>query len=265
MSYCSRFGMLCAVVLAAFASIGSAGATSANTDLSDIWWNPNEAGWGMQVVNTGTFAYVTIYGYEIDGKPTWAGGGMDKTGDDPVTYAGKLYVATGPYFGGPFDPAAVNVRQVGALTFVLKSVNAGQLTYSVDGVVINTPVQRQPLKLDDYSGTYRAIATITNTGCGAQDGDYTNSVLIDITQNGQSMSQIWAYPDGTVCTHSGTYSQVGRMGRFVSDYSCTSKESGTATMFEMNNVPYMFTARLNNPGTGNGCASVGEIIGMIPR
>jgi len=33
---------MCVFLLAVFMMIGNAAATSANTDLSDIWWNPAE-------------------------------------------------------------------------------------------------------------------------------------------------------------------------------------------------------------------------------
>jgi len=64
-----RFALVCA--FAGLQTIGGAGATSANIDLSDIWWNPYESGWGMQLVNTGTFVFATIYVYGPDGNPAW--------------------------------------------------------------------------------------------------------------------------------------------------------------------------------------------------
>ena len=92
-------------------------------------------------------------------------GQLTRTGAAQITFAGPLYVTTGPYFGGPFNPGAVGARQVGTMTFVLTTVTSGQLRYSVDGVVVTKAVQRQPLTLDNYSGNYTATVTATTSGC----------------------------------------------------------------------------------------------------
>lgn len=36
-------------------------ATSYSTDSSDLWWNPNESGWGMQLVQQGSFVFATVF------------------------------------------------------------------------------------------------------------------------------------------------------------------------------------------------------------
>jgi len=251
-----------AYVLAAFAMIGSAGATSANTDLTDIWWNPSESGWGMQMVNTGRFIFVTVYAYGPDGKPTWFGGGLDKTASG--TFAGKLYVSTGPHFAGSFNPTAVNVREAGTMTFVPTTINSGQFTYSVDGVPVSKAVQRQPLPLDDYSGLYVASFAGTNTGCSilARNGPIGSAAAVEITQSGQSMSAVWMYTDGNVCTHRGTYSQLGRMGRFDATYSCTYGEVGTAAYSEMTNRIALFNARVQMQSPTTGCTSAMWMTGL---
>jgi len=265
--------MLCALALAlaVFGMIGSASATSANTDVSDIWWNPNESGWGMQMVNTGTFVFATIYVYGPNGSPTWYTGQLDKTAAAQTAYAGPLFATTGPYFGsGSFNPNAVAGRQVGTMTFVLTNVTNGQLTYSVDGVVVNKTVQRQPLTLDNYSGNYIGNATYTDSGCfnPAFNGTRTEALKIGITQNGQSIALVLtAQPPSApvVCSNIGTFSQLGRMGQVFGTYSCTHGGFGTVTFFEMNNVPYMFSARYQAHSSNDGCNEVGEINGLIPR
>jgi hypothetical protein len=259
-------GCLIPVILAAFAMSGSANATSANTDVTDIWWNSNKSGNGYQLVNTGTFVFVTGYVYGLDRQPFWISGELQKVEAALATFTGPLYVTSGPYFGDAYDPSTVTFRQAGTMTFALTDGDTGQLSYSVDGVFVSEPLQRQPLTLDDYNGSYMGYFTATRTNCGARNGVFTSPIGISISQSGQSMTQVWTFPlDGNVCTNTGTYSQLGRMGQFVADYTCTSGEFGTKTMYEMSNVPYMFTARFVDPGTGNGCTSNGEVSGVIPR
>ncbi len=261
------FRGLCALVFVVSGMIGTAGATSANTDLSDIWWKPTESGWGMQMVNTGTFVFATIYVYDDTGIPFWFTGQLNKTGGAPTTYTGPLYATTGPYYGGPFNPDDVTTRQVGTMTFVLTTVSTGQLTYSVDGVVVNKTVQRQPLTFDNYAGNYIAVATQTVTGCSnpADNGTFSGSVAIGITQSGQAMTLVTTNVNDSSCSYTGAYSQLGRMGQTSGTYACTWGEVGTVTIFEMNNVPFMFTARMQSQSTNMGCATAAELTGVIPR
>jgi len=247
-----RFALVCA--FAGLQTIGGAGATSANIDLSDIWWNPYESGWGMQLVNTGTFVFATIYVYGPDGNPAWYGGGMNRAPDG--SYTGKLYASTGPWFGGPFNPAGVNVREVGTLTFVPSGSDTAQLSYSVDGVQVTKSVQRQPLTLDDYSGMYVTSFVGTLSGCANSwyDGLTAGAGLIEIEQSGASMSALWLNGlDYDVCSYSGTYSQLGRMGRFDATYSCDSGKSGTATFTQMTNRPGIFNASIADHNVTTGC------------
>lgn len=260
-----------AVLFATVTFATPTGATSANTDLSDIWWNPTESGWGMQMVNTGTFVFATIYVYGPNGSPTWYTGQLNKTGAAQATYTGPLYATTGPYFGsGSFNPNAVPARQVGTMTFVLDAVNSGRLAYSVDGVPVNKTVQRQLLTLDNYSGNYISIVTITNSGCSnpADNGSNTFQINILITQNGQSITLVFTgEPGAGSCSIVGTYSQLGRMGQVSGNGFCTGDStSSPITMFEMTNTTRTFTARtLSSPTPADSCTEVGEIVGVIPR
>ena len=235
-------------------------------DLTDLWWNPNESGWGANLVQTGSFVFVTIYAYGSDGKPTWFAGGLERTGAG--TFAGKLYASTGPYFGGPFDPAAVAVRQVGTMTFVATNYFTGQFTYSVDGVPVTKNVQRQPLPLDNYNGTYESVETLQVSNCTdpAGNGDFTKRNTILITQNGTAMTITFGtlgVPGGS-CTATGAYSQLGGMGRFVGQYACQWNEIGTYALSQMNNSSYrQFSARVSKSSSNLGCESVGQTTGLI--
>jgi hypothetical protein len=266
---------LIAFILAGFAAIGSAGATSANTDVSDLWWNPDESGWGIQLVNTGTFVFATLYIYGADGTARWVVASLDKTNANPPTFTGPLYATAGPPFNNPnYDPKTVVEQQVGTMTFVLTSVNTGQLSYSIAGAPVSKSVQRQPLTLDNYNGTFASVLTLNTSGCtdpANNNKSSTGTLLVTTTQNEATMSQSWNFLDSatapTICTYNGTYSQLGRMGQFTSTWTCPTGGSGTMTMYQMTNEPNTFMARVNvvNTASSSGCKSDGEIVGVIPR
>jgi hypothetical protein len=263
-----RFGKPVGVI-AAFAFVVNANASSAKfTDPTDLWWNPSESGWGLQMVNTGTFIYATIYVYGPDGKPVWFAGGLDSV--DGLQWSGPLYTSMGPYFGGAsFDSAAVTVRLVGQMTLTISTINSGQITYSVDGVTVSKTIQRQPLTLDNYTGSYSATFAATVTGCTstANNGSRNSPVTVNITQIGNSMSMAWAFADGNSCASSGgAYSQLGRKGLLLNaNYSCNTGEVGTLILAEMNAVPNMFTTRMRASSSNIGCVTDGEMAGVIPH
>jgi hypothetical protein len=255
-------------IFAAFVAIGGAGATSANTDASDIWWNPNESGWGLEMTNTGTHIFAAMFIYGSDGKPTWVVANMDKTGAAAPTFTGPLVATSGPPFNVvPFEPNLVTRQPVGTMTFVLTSVSTGVLTYTLNGTPVTKTVQRQPLTLDDYSGTFASVITLTATGCtdpANNNPGTTGNVIVTTTQTGPTMSQSWNLGN-TTCTYNGTYSQLGRMGTFASTWTCASGGSGTMTMFQMSNQPGMFMGRVAIVNTGNGCNLNGELTGLVRR
>ncbi len=86
------------------------------TDYTDIWWNPAESGWGVNLAQNGSFIFATFFIYGSDSKPTWYTGQL--TQDPSGKFTGPLFATTGPWFGTvPFNPAQVGINQVGTATF----------------------------------------------------------------------------------------------------------------------------------------------------
>ena len=113
-------------------------------DFTDLWWNPNESGWGLNIVqHASRVIFAVWYTYESDGTRIWyiiPNG----TWTNSMTYTGALYVTTGPSYTKAFDPNQVAVRQVGSATLSFSSQGTGTFAYSVDGVSGTKSMQRQP-------------------------------------------------------------------------------------------------------------------------
>ncbi len=113
-------------------------------NFTDLWWDPAESGWGLgitQHVSDALFATWFVYG--ADGKPIWyvlPGG----TWTYVFTFAGPVYKTTGPYYGGPFNPAAVTVTLAGTATLNFTHYDRATFTYTVDGVTATKTIVRQP-------------------------------------------------------------------------------------------------------------------------
>ena len=122
--------------------LGSSASTT--VDYTDLWWNPNESGWGLNLTQHPSRAIFGVwYTYELDGTRTWyvmPGGSW--TGAN--TYTGALFTTAGPAFTSPFNPSQVETRQVGSATLTFSDANNGVFAYSIDGVAGSKAITRQP-------------------------------------------------------------------------------------------------------------------------
>ncbi len=123
--------------------MGTTTATPAN--YTALWWNQAEPGWGINVSQQGNIAFATLFTYDSSGAPLWlvmSGGARQGTGD---TFTGDLFRTTGPAFNAvPFTPiSAANLSRVGTMTLAFSGGATGNLTYSVNGVTVTKPIQKQ--------------------------------------------------------------------------------------------------------------------------
>lgn len=123
-------------------------APQAPSNYSDIWWNPQESGWGLTIADHETQLFVVWYTYRQDGSPTWfviPGGTLSQ---GRRIFTGDAYQTTGPRYDGPFNPAFVTVTRVGSITidFAPTGLAPGTalFTYSIAGVSGTRQIQRQP-------------------------------------------------------------------------------------------------------------------------
>ena len=257
--------VLVAVVLMASGVVTPAWATSWSNDQSDLWWNSGENGWGIQFVHRGSTIFATMFVYDAMGNPTWYVATMEGTkATGVVTFTGDLYGTHGPWFGAvPYNPANFTVAKVGTMTWQKQSGVPGTLTYSVNGVNVTKSLTRQPIRSDDYNGTYMAGLHVIASGCfnAAKNGIVDGAGTLTVTQNGSAISLNFA-AGGTNCTLSGPYSQSGQLGSATGNYSCADGETGTFSTSDMSVSPFAMAGRLSLASTTTGCQNSGQIGGV---
>jgi hypothetical protein len=159
--------LIAAIVL----SIGlPAKANTWGTDLTDLWYNPSESGWGINIVHQERLLFLTFFLYGANGAPVWYSASdvqfAGTTSGGAWIFSGGLYQTTGPWFGVPsYNSSLVNYRQVGTITVTVPEISAATVTYSVDGVTVQKNVQRAALKANDASGTYVGAMIGTYSSC----------------------------------------------------------------------------------------------------
>jgi len=116
------------------------------TDVTDIWWNPDESGWGLTLAQHGGNVFGVWFTYDASGQPLFVVmPGVTFLGADSFT--GQLYTTRGPYFGTPFDSSLVQVTPAGSATIDVQSIlGQRRLRFRpvVFGSAMDRQVQRQP-------------------------------------------------------------------------------------------------------------------------
>jgi hypothetical protein len=115
----------------------------------DLWWNPNESGWGINLTHQSDTIFATLFTYDAGAgntnKGLWLTATMPKLAGQQ-TFQGDLIRATGSAFNAiPFVPLnpAINATRVGNMRVQFTNGNAGQLTYDVNGQTVTKTIERQ--------------------------------------------------------------------------------------------------------------------------
>jgi len=118
----------------------ASGATP-GVDYTDLWWNPNESGWGMAITQQASVMFLAWYVYDGSGKPVWYV--ASNCAVSGAGCSGTLYRTTGPAFASTFDASKVELFTVGSVTLTFGDPDHGTLSYSVDGVSGTKNITRQ--------------------------------------------------------------------------------------------------------------------------
>lgn len=111
-------------------------------DYTDMWYNPNESGWGLNVIqHSSNIVFAVIFTYDAPSRPMWfvlpAG-----TWTSSTTYTGTLYQVAGAPANMTYT--APGVTPVGTATLLFTSATTGNISYSVNGTLVTKSLTRQP-------------------------------------------------------------------------------------------------------------------------
>jgi hypothetical protein len=112
------------------------GFTPPPVNYTDLWWNPNESGWGLGLTQQYGVMFVTWFVYEGTTRPTWLVASSCAMTANNDGCSGTLYTTDGP--PGPpasstFDPSAVRVTPVGSVSLIFTDANNGIISWNISG------------------------------------------------------------------------------------------------------------------------------------
>jgi predicted dienelactone hydrolase len=111
------------------------------TNYQDLWWNPAESGWGINLTEQGNMIFAAWFTYRPDGSPLWLTATAAPQGG---SYTGTLYQNSGPPFNAvPFNPANVVQTPVGTATFTFANGNSATFAYTAFGVSQSKQITRE--------------------------------------------------------------------------------------------------------------------------
>ena len=102
-------------------------------DYSDLWFNPEDIGWGISITQRGSTAFAVVYTYDEMGAPKWyVASNLQRSGE---SFSGPLYETR--------SAGAVSVDEVGSLSLAFGGSSSGTLSYTVRGTSSTRPIVRQ--------------------------------------------------------------------------------------------------------------------------
>ena len=119
------------------------GNTPPLVDYTDLYWNPQESGWGLAVTQQYNIMFLAWYVYDGAGKPTWFVVPNCAVKTEGTGCVGDVYRTTGPPFGPTFDPTRVTAIAVGKMFLDFTDANNGTLQYNNDTLFVTKKITRQ--------------------------------------------------------------------------------------------------------------------------
>ena len=115
-----------------------------SANYQDLWWNPAESGWGLNVTHQDNTLFATLFTYEASGRDLWLVLPSAPRQADG-SYVGDLFRTNGPPFNAiPFTPiGAGDVQAVGTMRLRFADGDNGTLTYTYNGATVTKAIRRQ--------------------------------------------------------------------------------------------------------------------------
>ena len=209
-------------------------ATTTGINYSDLWWNPSESGWGVNIAQQADTLFATFFIYGDGGQAVWYSVTLTLQAVGPTgqpVYAGPLYLTSGTPIGQPYNPALQKYREVGTATVEFAGAANALLTYSVDGIAVAKQITRQTFATNSLVGSY--IGGLTDETFNCRDPNRnglvtTEAGAIEITQVGSTLTI-----QGPTCMYEGDFVQQGQVAKVDGRYECNNLAQGAVTFQAM--------------------------------
>ena len=237
----------------------------------DLWWNPDESGWGINISHQGDVMFATWFIYGANSQPTWIFlSNAKRSGTLGNTFIGEIAqaISGSPFSAVPFVPStSANFRPVGSAKFVFSDSRTGSLEYAIDGVTVIKQITRQSISVFNLTGNYFGGLKREGSGCinAALNGSLLNQATYSVNHNIETGSLTITEIGGTQCNFSGNTQVFGSIVEGSGNLTCSAENiTGTWTMREGRPSPNAFSALLTIRPSGESCSLNATIGGLKP-
>ena len=228
-----------------------AAATPQLRNATDIWYNNQESGWGVNLIHQGSTIFASLFVYDAAGQPRWYTAsdlhGSDGPNSNSTKYTGALYESTGPAFSGSFDPGTVTRRMVGTFWIDVHDTFA-DIEYQIDHVNVLKRVIRQSFRQSSLSSDAYAFQFQPALPDGTpQVSRNVHMVLADnvFTLTGSSGSDF-----EPPCQYSGNRSVAGQYQTVSGTYSCADGARTGPWSMKVEQTPNGYLGAFQGNGVG---------------
>lgn len=244
--------LLCVFLMTAAFRVGA-------VDYTDLYYVPGEEGWGVNVVQSDDFLFLTFFIYGADNKPTWYTAQL--TLDAGGNYNGQLYATTGTYYAMPWKASDQTTVAVGTASFQPTSAYTAKLIYVVTtpaplAATVTKALQRQPLTKITIGGTYIGAQSGAYSGCssGSDNGGYSDFFNLNVDQSTTGTVTFTFNYQNLTCTLSGSLTQFGQLYTIpTTAYVCDDGLNTNASMAEIKATSLGIEGKFSAPSVGGGC------------
>jgi hypothetical protein len=215
-----------AFLLLAVLATGLPATAALPPDYSDLWWNPKEPGWGLNISQQADTLFGTFFVYGTGEQAVWYSATLtyQSTAAGAVTYGGNLFETKGPAQGTPYNPALLNYRLVGTATIEFGDDAHGLLRYTADGVLVVQPVTRQTFATISPVGDFLGGTTDVTFNCKTPSRN--GLVTADPGPLRITLEGSFATIHAPTCFYEGDWAQQGQVGSLDGRYECTNGAQG---------------------------------------
>jgi hypothetical protein len=122
-------------------TVFATGTTLPAVDYTDLWWNPNETGWGVSLTQEFGIIVAVWFTYDASGEPIWYVASSCPVSGNACS--ADLYQLTGgSALTAAWNGSSMSRTKVGAVTFAFTDANNGSMSYSINGVTGNRVITR---------------------------------------------------------------------------------------------------------------------------
>lgn len=202
----------------------SSASRASATNFSDIWWNPQQSGWGLHLSHVDTQLIATWYTYDTDREPIFYQGVTTRQADG--SFSGELFRSNN---GTPFlqingAPANNGATVVGTLRLRFSDGQTGSFDYTINGVTQNKSIQRFV-----FGDTASVCAVEAYPSSGGNNGGQGNSCFPPYAV-GDTREVRFSDTNSSGQTTSGTRTEtIAREGTFQGQAALVEEISGATS------------------------------------